>query len=179
MKILILSYLSLMGPFLLAAENGLYFSPSASLMYGSGSSDSQSSLIGPGVALSGGLRFNSTAVEVELKRVNTSNLDIGDKTYETTIHDTIFSSGVRLFLNRILSIKMGIATHFVEMDIDKNGVKQTNDENDGEYFGLYGGMGIMQEFTSNIHGFLESNLYPIPEIDLYFIDMQIGFRVYL
>lgn len=176
---IIFALLSLSPIFLFAQTSGLYFSTSAVAMYGSGSPESLSSLFGPGVAMAGGFRINSIAAEIEFKKVNLSNTQIGNKHYDSRINDSLFLTGFRLFPNRIFSLKAGIANHFIEMDISKNHVKQSDNESDGEFLGFYAGMGISREFSQSIQGFLESTLYPLSEINIYLVDMQIGLRFYL
>lgn len=179
MKKILIYILSLFPSMLFANQSPLYFSTSAVAMYASGSPESLSSLFGPSVALAGGFRMNTMAIEIEFKKVNLSSTQIGNKDYDSTVSDGLFSTGIRLFPNRIFSLKAGISTHFIEMDISKNNTKQSEDESDGEFFGLYAGMGITREFTPLIHGFLESTLYPLPDINIYLVDMQIGLRFYL
>ena len=180
MKVLLSIFVSLLISIkTLAASHSLYIAPSAVSMYGSGESTALSSLFGPSVALAGGLKFHSAAFEFEFKKINLSNESLGDEDYKTQLQSSIISIGTRLYLNRLFSIKAGLAEHFVKMNIEKNGESKPNEESDGEYFGFYGGMGIMRDFTPQLQGFLESTLYPIPEIDIYFVDSQLGIRIYL
>lgn len=166
-------------PSTLWGQSGIYIAPAMNLAYGSGSGDSKSSLLGPSFALAAGMRANNIGAEMEFKQIKLTNSQIGNKDYDTEIYDTIFSGGVRFFLQNVFSIKLGLSQHFVEMNINKDGQSLDNEEEDGQFFGFYGGMGIIHQFTKDSEVFLESTLYPVPDIDMYIVDMQLGLRILL
>lgn len=157
----------------------IFFSPSLNFTYASGGDEEKSSLIGTGFGIGGGIRYGTSVFEIDVKRNKVSSGQIGSKDYDTTIYDTIFSGGFRLILNEIFSIKAGLANHYIEMDIYESGVKKKDLESDGEYLGFYGGMGILHQLSHFSELYLESTLYPLPDVDMYFVDMQFGLRWYL
>jgi len=161
------------------AREGIYLSTSLFPVYGSGTSSEKSSLLGSGISFTGGLRLRSLGLEVGAKRFTTSNKQLGDDKYETEIKDSIFYGGGRLFLSEVFSLNLGLAIHYVEMDIYEGSNHLKSEEDGGESLGIYAGMGIMHPLARNLDVFYESTLYPISDIGLYFVDMQLGIRFYL
>lgn len=164
---------------LVMADQGIYLSASGNFTYGSGSGDEKSSLIGPGVSLTGGLKIRSFALEGGVKRFTLSNTQIGNDSYETEIKNSLLFGGVRVILDEIFSLKAGFVSHNIEMDIYEGNQHLTNIEDDGEYFGLYGGMGIVNKLNRKLDFFFESTLYPVSDINFYFVDIEVGLRFYL
>lgn len=161
------------------ANNAIFVAAGAVPMYGSGEEDATSSLLGTGISLSGGLRIGSIAFEAGLKRLTVTNDEIGDDKFSTEIKNSIFFGGARLFFDQIFSLKAGLASHKVEMDIYQGPVHKKSEEEDGEYIGIYGGMGIVSPMNKVTDLYFESTLYPVPDIGIYFIDIEIGVRFYL
>lgn len=161
------------------AKNAFFLAAGAVPIYGSGDSDEISSLLGTGISVSGGLRLNTAAFEIGLKRLTISNEELGNDKYSTEIKNSIFYAGGRLFFDEIFSLKAGISSHIVEMDIYKGASHLKNLENDGDYLGLYGGMGIVTSLNNYSDLYFESTLYPVSDIGIYFIDIEIGYRFYL
>ena len=81
--------------------------------------------------------------------------------------------------DQIFSLKAGLASHMVEMDIYQGPTDLKSAEDDGEYIGIYGGMGIISPMNKQSDLYFESTLYPVSEISIYFIDIEIGVRFYL
>lgn len=161
------------------AKNAFYLAAGAVPMYGSGEGDETSSLLGTGISIAGGVRFGPTAFEGGLKRLTVTNDEIGDDKYSTEVKNSIFFGGGRLFFDEIFSLKAGISTHMVEMDIYQGATHLKSKEDDGEFFGIYGGMGIVTPMSKFSDIYFESTLYPVPDIGIYFIDIEIGMRIYL
>ena len=157
----------------------LYLAPALTMGFSSGDSEAKSSLLGPGIALSAGARFGVSMFEIEYKRFKFSGSQIGSPDYDTQVYDSIFSGGLRVLLNNIFSIKAGLAIHHFEMDIFKDDIRQENIENEGEFIGFYAGMGIAHNISKMGQLFLESTLYPVSEVNLFIVDMQVGYRIYL
>lgn len=161
------------------AKDGVYLAAAAVPIYGSGSADAKSSLLGTGIALTAGLRIQNVGFEGGVKRLTVTNSELGNDDYDTEIQNAILFGGARLFFSNIFSFKAGLSSHNLEMDIFKNGTRLESAEDDGEYFGIYGGMGIVSPMTKETDLYFESTLYPVSEVDIYFIDIEIGLRFYL
>ncbi len=161
------------------AGDGIYLAPSLFPVYGSGGDAGKSSMLGTGIAITGGLKLKNIGIEVGAKRFTLSNEEIGDKSFDSEIKDSIFFGGARLFLNNIFSLKAGLGIHHFEMDLYEGNVHLTNDEQDGSSLGLYGGMGIMHELNKTTDFYYESTLFSVPDVDMYFIDIEVGLRFFL
>jgi len=161
------------------AADGIYLSTSLFPVYGSGNSEAKSSLLGTGISGVGGVRLKNIGFEMGAKRFTTTNKQLGDDKYETEVKDAVFFGGGRFFLSDIFSLKASLSMHYIEMDIYQDSAHLKNDEEDGEYLGLYGGMGIMHPIGKNLDLYYESTLFPVPDIGFYFIDIELGVRIYL
>lgn len=161
------------------ARDGVYIAAGAVPIYGSGDKEETSSLLGTGISASGGFRLSHMAFEMGLKRLTVTNKELGNDKYETEVKNSTFYGGGRLFFDHIFSLKAGIASHNIEMDIYKGPNHLKNKENDGEYIALYGGMGILTPLHKYSDLYFESTLYPISDIGMYFIDIEVGVRLYL
>lgn len=163
----------------LFAKDSFYLSFGAAPVYGSAEGDSKSSLLGTAISFAAGARFKATAFEIGVKRFTISNDELGNDSYDTEIKNGIFFGGGRLFIDNIFSLKAGLASHNIEMDVYKGLTHLTSEEDDGEFIGLYGGMGIVTTLNKKSDLYFESTLYPISDVGLYFIDIEIGVRFYI
>lgn len=161
------------------AGEGVYFGAAFSPTYGSGETSAKSSLSGIGVGISGGVRIQSVGIEFGAKRFTLTNDPMGDSSYDSELKNSLFYGGGRLFLNKIFSLKAGLAMHQVEMDLKQGSSRLTSEEEDGDYIGLYGGMGILHPLNQSTDLYYEATLYPVPDIGFYFVDFEFGLRWYL
>lgn len=161
------------------AADGIYLSASALPIYGSGNDESTSSLLGTGVAVTAGVRLINLAFEGGVKQLTVKNKELGNDKYDTEIKDTVIFGGARLFFNEVFSLKAGLSSHRMDMDIYQGQTHLKSKEDDGEHFGVYAGMGILTELSRTTDLYVESTLYPVSDIGFYFVDMEIGIRFYL
>lgn len=162
------------------ARDGVYIAAGGDIpMYGSGNSDSTSSLLGTGISATGGVHLEHVALEFGFKQLTVTNHELGNDKYDSEIKNSVFYGGGRLFFDQVFSLKAGIASHSVAMNIYKGGTHLKDEENNGKYLGLYGGMGILTPLCKYTDLYFESTLYPVPDIGIYFIDIEVGFRFYL
>jgi hypothetical protein len=169
----------LLNPLITNASEGVYISTTLLYTYGSGEHDSKSALLGTGVSITGGLKVQAASFEFGIKQVSLSNESIGNDSYDTIIKDSIFFGGGRLFLSKIFSLKAGLASHYLSMDISKNNSNRNDLEDGGNFLGTYAGMGIFHPINNSLDFYYESTLYPIPDTGLFLIDMEIGIRLHL
>jgi hypothetical protein len=161
------------------AKSGLYAQLLGSGVYSTSELTSLSSSTGSGIGISGGIRMNTIGIELTAKRFSLNNQAMGDDNYSSTIKDSTFSGGIRLFIDNSFSFKLGAIFHNLEMDVHKNSVRRADEESDGDFYGIYAGMGINHQISSDIDFYLESNLYPIPQAKISLIDFEFGLRMYI
>jgi hypothetical protein len=159
-------------------ETGLYTQILGSASYSNSENNGMSALTGSAIGISGGIRMNTVGFELTAKRFSLNNEAIGDSEYSSKLKDSTFSGGIRLFIQNRFSFKLGIIFHNLEMDIFKNDIRQKQDEYDGDFFGLYAGMGINHKISRELDFYLESNLYPVPQAKFSLIDFEFGLRLY-
>lgn len=158
------------------ASNGMFVGGALAPSYGSGGGSELSSMLGLGVGISGGIKYKAIAFEIGAKRFQLDNEQIGNKDYDSKLINSMFWGGTRFILDDVFSLKLGFASHFVEMDLYKDGQKR--DDEDGNYLGFLAGMGIVHP-QSGYDFYYESTLYPMPEIDFYIVDIEVGIRYFL
>lgn len=171
--------LSILLSFKTLAADGVYFAASLLPVYGSGNDDSKSSMLGIGVSAVGGIRIKAAGFEMGVKRLTITNKELGDDKYDSEIKNSAMFGGGRLFISDIFSLKAGVAMHYIEMDLYQGSTHLTDEEDDGEFFGLYAGMGIMHPINNRTDLYYEATLMPVSDIGMYFVDMELGIRFYL
>jgi hypothetical protein len=170
----------LLFSFSVFAGKGIFIAPSLGFTYGSGGHDSLSSMLGNHVGVTGGQRIGNFAYELGIKRMNLTNESIGNEDYDSEITNDMYFGGVRAFLSDIFVLSAGLVSHNLSMEIkDDDGDRLKNKEDNGSFFGFYAGMGIQHELNNNMDLYWEGNLYPVPEISMFNVELTLGLRIFL
>lgn len=101
---------------------------------------------------------------------------MGDSKYDSELKNSLFYGGGRLFLSKVFSLKGGLTISNIEMSLHQGSTRLTSEEEDGEYIGFYGGMGILHPLNAQTDFYYEATLYPVSDIGFYFVDFEFGFR---
>ena len=172
--------LILLFSFTTFAGEGVYIAPSLGLTYGSGGDESLSSLLGNHVGVVGGHRLGNFAFELGIKRVNMTNESIGNDNYDSEVTNDMYFGGVRAFLSDIFVLSAGLVSHNLDMEVkNDSGTRLKNKEDDGSYLSFYAGMGIQHDLNNSMDFYWEGNLFSIPDINMFNVEMTLGLRFYL
>jgi hypothetical protein len=157
------------------ARDRLFTSLSFSPVYGLGSKDSNSAFLGPGFDFNLGYKKQKYSYELAYKQFKIKNDEVGHDGYDSSFENSVILFGSGFRYSNDTYFKAGLASHNIRMEVFKGSRRLVSDEYTGQYLSVYGGGGLVYKRSDSYQFFIETNMFPVFEIEIYFFDFKIGY----
>lgn len=162
-----------------SARDRFFTSLSLSPVYGLGSEDSDSAFLGPGFEFNLGYKKQKYSYELAYKQFKIKNDEVGHDGYDSKLVNSVILVGSGFRYSNDTYLKAGLASHNIVMEVLKGTSRLKNDEDTGQFLSIYGGGGYIFKKSDSNQFFIESNFFPVLDIEITFFDFKIGYTFLL